>query len=242
MIFLFPKKKIVVDCFTYNEIALQTSPITNSIKYMPDWWKNLPAFNTPSFYPTSTMKKCVGMIDYYKNSITIPIWSDLAINVNDKNYQWQFSDCFSVATIHPYEERFNFMPEHGHLKLVPHWLLKTKKDIPWVWSQPLYNFSDNISDIKVLPGIISFYHQHGTNINIIFPLNKNITYFIPHGQPMVHLTPLCEGKIKVVRHLVSREEYDSKRASATPISFVNKYKKIIVKQKEFLDCPYHKEK
>jgi hypothetical protein len=88
MLFLFPKKKIVLDCFTYSESVLQTAPITNAMKHIPSWWKKLPSAHfEETFFPTPTMKGCVGMVDYYANSVALPLWSEIIINVDsNKNY------------------------------------------------------------------------------------------------------------------------------------------------------------
>jgi hypothetical protein len=241
MLFLFPKKKIVLDCFTDRELILQTAPITNAMMHIPSWWKKLPnSFFGESFFPKPTMKGCVGMIDYYAKSVALPLWSDLMINVDsNKNYQWQFSDISSQATVHNSKQRTDFLNDYGHLKLITPWLLKTKEDIKWFWSQPIYNFSSNAIDIKILPGITSFKHQHSINVNMMLPLNQSNKYFLEQGQVLAHLTPLSDRKFKVVRHLISQSEYIKMYNSN--ITFVNIYKNVIKRRNNFLSCPYKKE-
>ena len=241
MLFLFPKKKIVLDCFTYSESILQTAPITNAMKHIPSWWKKLPiARFEETFFPKPTMKGCVGMIDYYANSVALPLWSDLMINVgSDKSYRWQFSDGSSGAIVHNPNQRTDFLNDYGHLKLITPWCLKTKKDVKWFWSQPIYNFNSDIVDIKILSGIMGFKHQYSANVNMMLPLNQPKKYFLEQGQALAHLTPLSEHKFKVVRHLISQSEYTQ---MTTPnITFVDIYKNIIKRQKNFSDCPYKKE-
>lgn len=239
MIFLFPKKKIILDCFTCSKAVIETTPIHNAIKHIPEWWKKLPDVYYKTFFPTATMKGCVGMIDYYASSIAIPLWSDLMINVDStKNYQWQFSDAISNAKVHDMEQRNNFLNNHGHLKLIAPWYLKCKKNIKWLWSQPIYNFYSDIVDIKILPAILDFKKQCGINVNIMFPSNQPKKYFLKHGQVLAHLTPLSEYKVKVVRHLVGESEYRKIGQDATAITFINKYKTFNKQREKFSDCPY----
>jgi hypothetical protein len=242
VIFKFAEKKITLDCFACQEIILQTAPIDHAVKYLPQWWKNLPSATTYEhvFYPIPNMKKCSGLLDYYKNSITIPLWSDLAIKVENRNYEWQFSDRRTHAIIHEYEQRINFLPDYGHFKITSPWFLKTKSKLNWVWSVPTYNFAQEIIDIKMVPGILDFHSQGSTNINLFVPLNKNKVYVLKQGQPMVNLTPMFEGKVNIVRHLVSKEEFNNMTDGLANITFTNKYRNIISKKKQFSDCPYQK--
>lgn len=244
MIFRFLRKTLVLDCFTYDEMLLQTAPITYAIKHVPDWWKKLPnSYLEKDLYPVSTMKKCIGMVDYYTKSVAIPLWSDLVIDVDaSKNFRWQFSDSQTEAAPHDERQRINLLNNHHHLKILTPWLLSTNKDINWVWSQPTYSFEKNIVDIKILPGILNFYRQNGININMLFPLDTPKKYFLPQGQVMAHLTPMTEQKIKIVRHLVSKKKYLEIANKQVPITFTDKYKSIFESKQKFLDCPYHKEK
>jgi hypothetical protein len=240
MIFLFPKKSIVLDCFTFDELILQTAPITSAIKHTPDWWRKLPSSvkHTDGFTFTSTMKNCVGMTDYYKDSVAIPLWSSLQLEVKGTQYRWQFSDGRTNANIHPKSQSAGLLPNHGNMKIISVWHLKTQEDVNWVWSQPLYSFEEPISDLKIMPGIFNFKFQKSTNINIMIPLNQEKIYTINQGQVLVHLTPMTDKKIKIKRHLISKQEFDS--MSQQQITFVNSYRNIIKQKQKFADCPYYK--
>ena len=93
---IFKNKEIVLDCFTDSKFTLENFPIAKSENFYPEWWKNLPKEykENKNFWPTSTMKRCKGIIDFYQNSFTIPLWSDLMLSVenqNIKSFQWKFS-------------------------------------------------------------------------------------------------------------------------------------------------------
>jgi hypothetical protein len=139
VLFLFPKKKIVLDCFTSHAYVIEYSPINFAIKHIPDWWKNLPKSYENGL--SKNMRHCVGMVDYYKKSIAIPMWSDLQIKTHgDKKYEWQFSDLQSEAAIHSRTQMGEFLDGYGHLKLATPWNFVSEKDINWVWSHPTYSY------------------------------------------------------------------------------------------------------
>ena len=241
MLFKFPQKKIVLDCFTSDHYVIEQSPIDFAIKHIPDWWKNLPTSitNQNNFAPAPTMKHCVGMVDYYKNSIALPLWSDLAIRVNqNKSYNWKFSNSNTQAVVHPINEQATgFLNNYGHLKISSPWYLKSEKNIDWVWSHPTYNYAHS-NDIVSLPGIVNYYHQHATNINIMISLEKEKTILIPHSQPLVIMTPMSDRKIKIVHHLVSQQELN--KMKNPNITFLQRYKNSIKARERFSSCPFHK--
>jgi len=243
MIFKFPKKKIVLDCFTSNELILQTAPIVPAIKLIPDWWKELPKFYTfqSSLNISPTMKYCISMVDYYKKSVAIPMWSDLIIETQENgSFNWQFSDRKTSAGPHHEQQRTNFLSNHAHLKIHSPWFFKTKEDVKWVWSQPMYSLEEDSAGIKVLPGVIDFYNQMATNINLLIPCDKKQTYFYKQGRPLVQLTPMSDRKFEIVRHLISQDEFDNFIGAHSAITFLNKYFNVVNKRNQFADCPYHK--
>lgn len=243
--FFFKKPEIVVDCFTTDEGLIKTMPIEQSTRFMPDWWKKLEKqhISPDRFYPSGTMKQCRGFVDYYAGSITIPMWSDLAVKVNeDSQYIWQFSDRKSDANVHGAEQRGTYLPDnkYGHMKLVSPWAIKTKEAIDWVWSQPTWNF-DAPEEILIPPAILNFHKQFACNVNMFFDVTTPREFIIPFGQPMAHITPITEKKTVIKRHLVSREEFERIQSPQNTYSFVGKYGTVVKNQERFSKCPYSKE-
>jgi len=241
MIFKFTQKKIVLDCFTSESYVAECSPINFAIKYIPEWWKNLPTSitNQNNFAPAPTMKNCAGMVDYYKNSIALPLWVDLAIKINEnKSYNWRFANPRNEANFHDISQQASgFLNNFGHLKIVSPWFFKSEKNINWVWSHPTYNYA-NSNDIVSLPGIVNYYYQHANNINIMFSLDKEKTLLIPQGQPMALITPMSDRKIKIVNHLVDEREFNKMNLIRT--NFLKSYKNKIKIKEKFNSCPFHK--
>jgi len=241
MIFKFPRKKIVVDCFTYDQNIITTAPIVPAMKLIPDWWKTLPQSNVEKnkFYPSATMKNCVGMVDYYKKSFVIPLWSEMALSINpNQNYSWQFADRVTEAEVHDLRaQALGFLNNFGHLKVITPWHISTKENISWVWSQPTYSFPDE-QELIILPAIIEYFYQNASSINMLFSLDKPRIITVPLGQPMVHLTPMTEKKVEIARHLITKIEYIRKQTSKLPTSFIKGYATRVKRIKQFSDCPF----
>jgi hypothetical protein len=243
MIFRFPKKKIVLDCFTHYEHILKTAPVTEAIKHVPDWWRKLPThYMNKGFIPSSTVKNCAGIRDYYNRSVAIPLWCDLAIAVKPNGeYSWQFSDNRTKVIVHDKRQIIGFFDTHGHMKIEAPWSFRTNKNVHWVWSCPTYSIEEANSDIKIPPGVIDFYHQTDVNINLFVPLTQIKTYLINAGQVMVHLTPMFDNDIEIKRHLVSEQEFQKTIDLGFATTFFNRRRNYLNQKEKFLDCPYHKE-
>lgn len=243
MLFRFLEKPIVLDCFTSLQQILETAPITNANKHIPDWWKKLPTHyvRPNAFTPSPTMRGCAGMIDYYANSVALPLWSEVHIKVQGRAYWWQYSDESCKANPHNLDdEATGFVDNHGHIKLIPPWIVQTKEDINWIWSQPVYGFDEDNLDLKVPPGVLNFKNQVAVNVNILFPLNQEKIYKLPFGLVLAHLTPMSERKVQIKRHLVDENEFKRLNNMHNSISFLSKYRKIVKQKQKFADCPYHR--
>lgn len=242
------RSKIVLDCFTWRPDVITKSPIASAMTHVPEWWKKLPkGYEDPGgLYPIGTMKQCYGFNQYYAKSIALPMWSDLNIKIGpDGDFIWQFSDGFSEASIHNAKQWGGFLDasRYAHLRLISPWVFKTKTDLNWVWSHPVYNFK-NPEQFIVLPGLIEFKHQLATNINIVFDSTVPRNIEIGFNQVMAHLTPMTDKKVEVRRHLITLQEYEGKNLSNSNSTFINKYGANKKAREKFNNCPFinHKNK
>jgi hypothetical protein len=226
--FFFKNKEIVLDCFTDSKFTLENFPISKSENFYPEWWKNLPKeYNEGNnFWPTSTVKRCRGIIDFYNNSYTIPLWSDLMVSVenqNIKSFRWQFASKGCDAVSHSSTQRGEWLKEsHGHLKLASPWLIKCKEEIKFSWISDFYNFNHNWP-ISIMPGVIDFKVNNATNINLLikYPEIYKNEFLIPAGHPMINLRPHSERSIKIQLHLIDSTELDSMKTIPVFTNFYN---------------------
>lgn len=232
MMHFFRRSKLHLDVFTKRRDVIEYAPVVNAIECIPDWWKALPK-ERKAPYPIPTMKTCVGVHDYYNRSIAMPLWSDLYVRIENRNYTWQFSDKITEAVIHPAHQYEGFVnADYGHLKIESPWIFNTKDDVNWVMTAPVYNRSC-FDDFIMAEGVLNFSKQKATNIQLFLPVRTDRELTIPF-KTMFMFTPMTDKKVVVHRHLVSEEEFNSRQSTFVVSTFINKYKA----HQKIAKCPY----
>jgi hypothetical protein len=233
----FRPSRIHLDCFTYRKDVIDYAPVVNAIEAMPQWWRELPKDSQTRFTPTPTMRTCVGMIDYYKNSVALPLWSDLCLEASHKKFEWQFSDGQTVGAPHA-ESQFNgFSAAKGfvHLKIESPWLFISKDNLNWMMSDPIYS-RNTLKRYMVGQGLLNFSKQHNTHIQLFVDTAFEDKFILPFKTNFL-FTPLSDKKVVVHRHLIDAEEYSLKNSHRTRITFLNAYRT----QQRAVKCPYKDE-
>jgi hypothetical protein len=152
--------------------------------------------------------------------------------VSNNTYQWQFSDKTSMADIHYEYQYTGFIgQDYGQLKLHSPWLFKTKADIDWLVSAPVYNLS-SFRDYVLAQGLLDFSKQYSTHLQLLVDLTIDKVFTIPFGTPTL-FTPLTDKKVIIHRQLISDAELKAFSQSSLNSTFINKYKK-----PRLTNCPY----
>lgn len=210
--FFHRTSKITLDCFTTEENIYNFTPIVKASKTIPDWWKKLPNYEfilkrdeKEIFVNDSiqNLKNCYGFLELFKNSITIRHWTDLYLEVDENDFSWFVMYGQSIET-HSREQIGEGFKNYHHLKLSSPWVFREKEGIKFSWFGAEWNL-DNY-DFVILPGVVNFYINAHTNINMMIPKQKR-EYLIPAGLPLVNLIPLTEKKLILKNHLVTIEEF-----------------------------------
>jgi hypothetical protein len=242
--FFFKKSEIVLDAFTHHAGVYEHFPIQQSVNMMPNWWKQLPKTMTSEkygiFYEQSTMKKCDGFLDLYKNSISIPNFSELIIQTYDYG-EWK--SLYSASNMPEIisHSRAQYGPEFDdqiHIKIDTPWVFIEKSGINFYFADPFWSRIKKLNMYSVCPGIVNYKYQINTSVNILLPkINSTVT--LDAGDPLVTIIPITDKKVIVKNHLVDISEvqkiYDKHYIS----SFMGKYKN----QKKYLQakekkCPF----
>ena len=238
--FLFKKKKLVVNCFTNRQEVASYAPIKHAHAFYPEWWKSLPK-TMPTHNGTiqsATMKTCAGMRDLYQQGLMLPMWCDLNMDVGEVgnvSFRYQYADEKSIVETHIAEQRGGFANEnlYQHVKLLSPWRLTCDEEIPFMWVEPTWNMQD-LTQYRVLPGVTEFKYQHATHINMMFPRKPQevSTVLIPFGTPLVQMVPVTEREIDI---RVIEDAQMFTRLIAGRLTFVNRYK--TVKEIDKARCP-----
>jgi hypothetical protein len=237
--FWFKRKKIIVDCLTFDKTIYEYSQLQKAIKFYPDWWKKLPNEYYHGVYTVPTMKRCHGLIDNYAYGFILPLWSDLNLIIKDRKiHQWQYADGFSEAVIHDSAQMGDYMDgsEAAHIKLTTPWRLKSKSEVPFHCVQPYWNYKP-FAFMSMPSGIINFKYQPSLNVNMFINVKENSMIELKFGTPLLHIIPLTEKEVVLKHHLVDVQEYKSMRGV---VKFAGNYKEIKKKKQEKeRKCPFH---
>ena len=227
--FLFKKKKIIVDAFTTNDYIEKFFPVAKASSFIPKWFTDTPPhYNHTSEhgaqYKVPTIKRCIGLQDLYKQGFIIPLWSDVTLTIKgDGNYAWMWADKSTVANSHAREQYSKGFNKLLHLKIHSPWIFQEKTGVNFLWNQPTWSQLDLLSSIFTPPAIVNYKYQIGTNINIFFP-NTKANIDIVAGQPMAHIIPLSESPIEIKTHVISDNEMRKKAIIYnSSSSFLSKY-------------------
>lgn len=230
--FWFPKKKIVLDCFTDDPAVFDFAQPKHAASAMPQWWKDLPKdVESPGHLQRMpTVKRCPGVHDMVKHSIAVPMWCDLAVElgpIGTTHYRYQFSGSGAPMVEHPPPQRGEYLPNthYQHIKIVSLWKFKCKEEIPWMLTQATWAF-EHPDEVFIPPAVMDFKHQADVNFNAFFT-RKPEAYVqnIPYAQPMIYVTPLSDRGVDMRTHLVTKDELETMSRGAR-IKFLNNYQTI----------------
>lgn len=239
MFFFMRKKEIVLDVFTNEKSILDNFPIQRASKFIPHWWRNLPAYEVreENFVnvPRPTIKSCPGLIDYFSKGFVIPSWTDIAISTHN-NGSWNSVSSFNAQITehdrYQYGENFNNFIQ---LKINSPWFIREKLGIEFIQISPMWNNVDYWNTTHIVPGVLNYKHQHSTNINL-FANKIEQTIYIKSGLPLAHLIPLSDFKIKIKTHLADPQEFINLHIPRH--NFLGTYR-MLQKTKQKNKCPFN---
>lgn len=233
MIF-FKKSTVVLDCFVTNNSIAELFPISFLREHLPTWWKEIPKSSSVDRCPVeiSTIKRCPGFKDLFKNSICLPAWSQYRLYQDPMHGFSHIAPNRSADGLpHKEEQLDGAFLDYQHYKLISPWYIKENTGINFLMTQASWHNSDPCR-FHIPSGMLEFKYQHSTHINLVAPKNTVLKeHDIDAGQPLVYLVPLTEKKIKINIEVVSHEEIN--KLHAYHHSFYNSYEltKKILKEK-----------
>lgn len=248
--FFHRKPTITIDCFTDNYFAYEYTPIKKAGRCLPDWFKKLPVNKRKwkDYHPDENrnLRNCYGFVELFKRGLIIDTWCDHLLNIDNKGIKYNISGAGKNArppVVHPQSLYTGGFTNYHHLKLQCPWLFKEKNGVKFLYTAPTWLLEDFYFDI--LPGVVEYKVNRTTAANIMFakpPAGSNYEIFIPAGQPIAHVIPLCEDKnIEIKNHLISEQEYVRMNDQGTSLALFggfNSLKRLDEKNEES-KCPFH---
>ncbi len=234
MIF-FKKSTIVLDCFTTNSAIAELFPVSFLREHMPTWWKEIPKSSAVGECPVeiSTIKRCPGFRDLFKNTVCLPAWSQYKL-YQDPTYGFSHvaPNRSADGLPHQEEQMAGAYPDYQHYKLISPWNIKEKSGVNFLMTQASWHTS-NPCGFHIPTGVLEFKYQHSTHVNLVAPKQEKLKeHDILPGVPLVYLVPLTEKKIKINIEVVSQQEMN--KLDTYHHSFYNSYEitKKILKDKK----------
>ena len=205
--FLFKKKKIVLDCFTSEQGIADLFPISSLKRNPPNWWKSFSNTTPIDGCPVefSTIKRCPGIRDLFIEAFCIPAWSEYKLYKDPvQGFSHIGPNRYAEGNVHQQTQLGPQYSDYVHFKFLSPWFLKQKHEMKWMMMQPFWHGN---TDILLPPGILEFKHQHSTHINIISKKESEFKeYNFSAGDPLAYLVPLTESKIEIKTHVVDQTE------------------------------------
>jgi len=245
MFFWFKKRKVILECFTTNEIAYNYAKIESMINFLPDWWKRTKVSYAydGKFFPT--IKKCVGITEFYKKGIAIPLWAKIRVEIVNNEFRWFSSNPMDLNN-HPPEQFAEFAESDGYnIKILSPWHMRTRELKYFSWTNPIYNNRNLINVMTIMPAVVEFKYNRNTNFNFFATtLKEDKIIEIEPFTPLVVLHSLFEENIEIKNFLVDQKELNK-------INYPNNFFisqipnfKLYSDKKKIIDrieskCPFH---
>lgn len=231
MFFFFRPSTITIDFFTDMPHAFHHAKPIPAIESIPPWWRQLPK-NKPDFGgDLKSMRYCPGFTNLYKRGFVIPLWSDLLLSIagtssGDYEYKYQFADLHGSLEAHQPNQWGDFYrPDtYQNIKLVNPWMAKTKSKEPFLMTDLTYSRNTQ-NQFFVANGVLDFHQYITPNVHLFFIRTASTKeHFLKHGEPLAHVIPLSDKKVKIKTHLIETEEkLKMEKYAHMRLKFVNNY-------------------
>ena len=230
MIFNSPEIKIKFK--TFDPFVLKNlAPLSAQKKY-PSWFKDTPPFSgggsiSTNFEPilAPTIRRCPAINDYFSTGVTIPNWTDLEFFIDGpkKSMEWRYSNNYtSMELVQPHDSsQFpQLANKYLHAKIVSPWIAECNSDIKWFLTKPSYFSEFDDQDVLFCDGVVQFYNNFVTNVNLFFPIrDQSYTVKFSAGEPFQKYIPLTEKTVNITTEYCTQEYYDLAALKGRKISY-----------------------
>lgn len=214
MPFKFKNKPIKIDFFTNDYCVYKYFSVYKTGSKKPKWIST-----AVDESPGGNINRCYGLNQLYKNTYTIPLWTQAKFNIQDQNWEAQCTSGSNCITSHVAEERGTYLNErfYSHVKFVTPWQIKCSENIDFLYfSSSMYD-SVYIDRLHHLPGFRNHYYSPSLTAHFILSKNSNCEFLLEAGTPLQHFIPITSKKVILECHY-DENEY-KKLDSIKPLNF-----------------------
>jgi len=229
--------------------AITNKPIPAS-KMVPDWYRKMPTHSGDHFQNKEkldkysnfgqlrggmTMKKCLPVRDMLTAGYIIPLWSDIAVDFDDRNDILQFNWSYTESLIETHDK---FQIKNSPIEKMAKSDLLFKLMNPWhIYTPPGYSsliitpsYQED-SPMKILPGIVDTDEYHEVNFPFEYtgPIGKNT---IKMDTPIAQIIPFKREEWVISNEILDEEEFQTNTTRFSRY-LGGYYKKLFYKKKVF---------
>lgn len=225
-----------------------------AVKNMPSWLEKTPAYYTGAKSvdenndPTSTIKKCLPVIDCMAAGYHIPLPCDVWVQrikgrdgEDGIDLKWPLNHV-KIAELHKMEQLINYplSQEYDEIafKWINLWTLCTPKGWSCLFTHPQYHEDLPFKSLNALVDTDKF----PIPVNLPFFIKKGFEGLIPKGTPIIQIIPFKRQKF--IATFKSNNAHLINKWFKAQSTFFDIYKKFFRSKKEFIietrKCPFHK--
>ena len=164
----------------------------------------------------STVRRCPGIIDFFKLGYVVPLWCDLYINIKeDGTFNWRTPHKRFYFEWHQqwqFKVHLNKEVQQGIkvvLKAYCPWFAKTPKNVSLLQLPMSYHYDSRFS---LLPGIIRTDVHHFINQQLVIHNEGEI--LIPKGTPLGMYVPIRRENYNLIVRQETKEDYKRLKRSS----------------------------
>jgi hypothetical protein len=222
-----------------KDTELFIEPPQSAKKLIPEWYKNLPNFDSKNleFFNTGklaskSLKMCIPFIDALTTGYIVTTWTDIHIKFNlDGSVVFNYPSGPEIIQIRD-NVNISLGEEYYPIEFtwVVQWLPKTPKGYGIIFTHPFNNLNLPFTTLSGVVDTDNFYHT--ARGNYPFYIKKGFEGIIPKGTPMYQLIPYKKHNWKSVIHKFDSDEV-SKRDNFMYKMFYGTYKKLFWDRKNY---------
>ena len=220
--FFFKRSKIHIDCFIADELIYNNFKIDTANKFTPKEWRQFPPYitkkandnpNSKLTVQMETFKKCRGIVDLFSVWFILPCWADVQLEMFDVgkfNITGFNSPNAAIAVGYHGREQYGdeIYKNFAQLKFESPWFLREKTGVQFTWNPCMWHDTNQKENVQILSAVVDFHYQMSTNVNMF--IKKGSISKFNAGDPLVHMIPISDKKVKLHHHLLTHEEYQRK--------------------------------
>ena len=206
--------------------------------FTPKWYKDTRSYIDDKKvlidgYPSTTIKKCVPVLDVMTAGYIIPTWADIWVTIKNGNYTFDSGAKNMKFDYHPTTQLKNYPGNpngDGAHKFINPWSIRTPKGYSCFFMPPAHNPNPYFEVLSGLVDTDSYYAP--VNFPFFFK-TKDFEGLIPAGTPIVQVIPFKREKWKMEFGKAKDETESAKIVYELRTNIFNSYRNRFWNKKEF---------